>query len=97
MRSAWLPNTSRIPAARSARGAARGAGLVLAAGREATPKRISSAEAMKVAASRSSEVRTPKNATIAPPAANPMTWASWKVVRDTAVATTYRSPARISG
>jgi hypothetical protein len=34
------------------------------------------AERRKVAASASSEVRTPKNPTIAPPKAKPMTWAN---------------------
>src|SRR5216683_3083357 len=47
-----------------------------AAGRLRTPQRTSSADAAKVAASAASEARTPANATTAPPAANPATWAN---------------------
>jgi hypothetical protein len=46
---------------------------------------MSSAEAAKVAASVSSEIRMPRNAVAAPPAAKPMSWANWNVVIVTAV------------
>ena len=55
------------------------------------------ADARKVAASMTSEALVPKNPTIVPPAAKPMTCANWNVVSVTAVPVTYLSPSSTSG
>ena len=72
-------------------------GTARAAGRARTQIRMINAERMNVAASTSSEVRTPKKATTAPPTTKPSAWANWSVVSVMAVPTSYRSPARMSG
>ena len=97
VRSAGVANTSRVPAPRPARAAETLRPPPPADGRAATPKRTSSAEAPNVAASASRQGRAPSRPVSAPPAAKPITWASWLVVSVMAVPVVYRSPARITG
>ena len=73
VRSAGLPNTSRMPALRSDSARGRTRAVTRALGLARTRARVIRAETRKVAESTSSEVRTPNRPTIAPPAANPMT------------------------
>ena len=66
-----------------------------AAGRARIQMRVMTAEAAKVAASATSDVRIPKKPAIAPPAAKPATWATWYVVRVMALPSMNRSPDRM--
>ena len=81
----------------ASRTAAGPAGSGRATGRARTQIRMISAATPNVTASATSEVRTPRNATVTPPATNPRTCANWFVVSVTAVPSGYRSPSRISG
>ena len=85
VRSARSPNTSRSPAAARASGEPRPASSRAAAGLARVPSRTSRPETTNVAASMSSEGRTPKKVTAAPPAAAPPTSAVRYVVCITAV------------
>ena len=96
MRSAGSPNTSLIPPRIRAHGdswppSARAAGLAR------VPSAMSRPESTNVAASMTSEGRTPMKATASPPATAPATWPARKVVWITAVPRTYRSPDKMSG
>ena len=73
MRSAGSPNTSRSPATALASGEPGPAAGRAAAGLALVPRPTSRAETTNVTESMSSEGRTPKKLTAAPPAAAPAT------------------------
>jgi len=75
----------------------RGPGPGAAGGLARVPKRISVAEATKVARSMPRAGLAPISATVTPPAAAPATSATRKLVCIAAAASAYRSPVRMSG